>query len=135
MEKEQEEKLKKYVGNRIKEERKKKKLTQQQLGDLIGVKHNTISSYENATNAPEQDSLFKIAKALGISVDDLFPPTEASVQNNLERALRMSKDLNLKEIDVMRTMIEKALSLDEKEREKFLESLKFAMEFYDRSNQ
>lgn len=135
MEKEQEEKLKKYVGNRIKEERKKKKLTQQQLGVLIGVKHNTISSYENATNAPEQDSLFKIAKALGISVDDLFPPTEASVQNNLERALRMSKDLNLKEIDVMRTMIEKALSLDEKEREKFLESLKFAMEFYDRSNQ
>lgn len=134
MEKEQEEKLKKFVGNRIKEERKKKKLTQQQLGKLVGVKHNTISGYESATNSPEQDTLFNLAKVFGISVDDLFPPTEASTQGNLERALRMSKDLNLKEIELMKTMIEKALSLDEREREKFLDSLKFAMEFYDRSN-
>lgn len=134
MEIENEEKLKKFVGNRIKEERKKKKLTQQQLGDLVGVKHNTISGYESATNSPEQDTLFKLAKVFEISVDELFPQSETSTRGNLERTMHMLKDLNLKEIDVMKTLIEKSLSLDEKERDKFLDSLKFAMEFFDRSN-
>ncbi|GAB4072680.1 hypothetical protein GCM10028778_04350 [Barrientosiimonas marina] len=61
------------IGKRIKQERKKKNVTQKELGNLIGVKHNTISSYESGTNAPEQNAIFKIAKALDIQIDDLFP--------------------------------------------------------------
>src|SRR5690606_36422882 len=44
-----------------------------ELGFRIGVKHNTISGYENGTNEPEQNILFAIADVLGVSINDLFP--------------------------------------------------------------
>ncbi|AMW99241.1 helix-turn-helix domain-containing protein [Rummeliibacillus stabekisii] len=124
--------LKKYVGNRIKEERKKRRMSQKELGEKIGVKHNTISSYENATNAPEQESLFKIAKALNISVDDLFPPFEKEEQGKQEfgKALQLAENLNIKDINLLKEMIEKALSLEADDREKFFDNIRFAVEFF-----
>src|SRR5690606_21991032 len=47
--------------------------TQKELGLKVGVKHNTISAYENGTNEPEQNTLFAIADVLGVSINDLFP--------------------------------------------------------------
>lgn len=70
--------IKSYTAKKIKEYRKLRNLTQKELGEKIGVKHNTISGYENGTNEPEQDLLFKIASALEISINDLFPPTKYS---------------------------------------------------------
>lgn len=63
----------KFVGKQIRYYRKLNGMTQKELGARIGVKHNTISSYENGTNEPEQDILFSIAKTFDISIDDLFP--------------------------------------------------------------
>lgn len=130
-----EQELKKYVGNRIREERRKRRISQKELGERIGVKHNTISQYENATNAPEQDSLFRISRALDIKVDDLFPPLNIDDTNlNFERALGMSKDLDLTEISFLRQLIEKTLSKEGEDREKFLESLKFTVDYYEKMN-
>lgn len=70
--------IKSYTAKKIREYRKLRGLTQKELGAKIGVKHNTISGYENCTNEPEQDLLFKIASALEISINDLFPPTNHS---------------------------------------------------------
>ncbi|MFC2368192.1 MAG: helix-turn-helix domain-containing protein [Selenomonas noxia] len=67
--------VKSYTASRIREYRKLRGLTQKELGEKIGVKHNTISGYESGTNEPEQDLLFKIASALEISINDLFPDT------------------------------------------------------------
>ncbi|MEH7216185.1 helix-turn-helix domain-containing protein [Bacillus toyonensis] len=74
--------ISKYVGQQIKNFRKLKKMTQKELGLRIGKKHNTISSYENGTNEPEQDVLFAIAQALDISINDLFPPTNEVYKTN-----------------------------------------------------
>lgn len=127
--------LKKYVGNRIREERKKKRFSQKELGEKIGVKHNTISQYENATNAPEQDSLFKIARALNIKVDDLFPPMNIDDKSeSFERALKMAEGLDLREINFLKSLIEKTLSMEGEGREKFLESMKFTVEYYEKMN-
>lgn len=65
--------IRKYSANKIKEYRKAAGLTQKELGEKVGVKHNTISGYENGTTEPEQSILFKIAAALHISINDLFP--------------------------------------------------------------
>lgn len=73
MNKEVERYISKYVGNMIKELRKRRGLTQKQLGEKIGVKHNTISSYESGTNEPEQNILFELARVLDCSIDDFFP--------------------------------------------------------------
>ncbi len=71
--------IKIYVSNKIREYRKLRGLTQKELGDKIGVKHNTVSGYESATSEAEQDILFKIANALEISINDLFPPTTSAI--------------------------------------------------------
>jgi len=110
-------------------------MSQKELGEKIGVQHNTISSYENATNAPEQNSLFKIAQALDIKVDDLFPSVSPDASNDeLERTLRMTKDLGVNDINLLKSLIEKSLSLDKEEREKFFDSIRFTVEYYDRLN-
>ena len=70
-----------HVSQKIKHYRKLKRMTQKELGEKIGVKHNTVSSYENGVNEPEQDILFKIADALDISINDLFPPTNVAPLN------------------------------------------------------
>jgi repressor LexA len=63
----------KYVGAQIRKFRKAKGMTQKELGFRIGVKHNTISGYENGANEPDQNILFAIADVLGVSINDLFP--------------------------------------------------------------
>jgi len=69
-------KINEFVGSRIKSIRKNRKLTQKELGEKVGVKHNTISSYENGTNEPEQDILFRLADVLNVSINDFFPYEE-----------------------------------------------------------
>lgn len=127
-----EKELKEFVGGKIKYYRKKKQLSQKELGEKIGVKHNTISSYENGTNAPEQDTLFGIARALDVKVDDLFPKREQEEQF-LDKLQELSNaKLELKDMAFFQELIEKTLSMDEEEREKFLESIRFTVDYYNK---
>jgi len=74
-----------YTAGKIREYRKLQKMTQKELGEKIGVKHNTVSGYENGTNEPEQDILFKIAAALNVSINDLFPETRSDTLHTHQR--------------------------------------------------
>ena len=67
------EKISEFVGGRIRSLRRKHNLTQKELGEKLGVKHNTISSYEKGTNEPEQDILFSMDDVLGVSIKDFLP--------------------------------------------------------------
>ncbi|MEC5422072.1 helix-turn-helix transcriptional regulator [Virgibacillus sp. C22-A2] len=123
-------KLSQYVGNKIREYRKKQKLTQKELGDKIGVKHNTISSYESGTVSPEQDSLFALSRALEVKVDDFFPARDDSL-GNLDRAIELSnEDLNLDELGFLNDLLLQVNTLEGEERKRFWDNIKFAVEFY-----
>ena len=70
-------------GEKIKEARKQKKLTQKQLADLIGAAHNSISDWEKNKNKPDPDTIELLCGTLGItpnyllaSSDDDFSPKE-----------------------------------------------------------
>lgn len=67
--------LAKYIGARIRFYRIENKMTQDDLGKLIGTKKSTISNYETGYRSPQQDVIFDIAEALNVSINDLFPPT------------------------------------------------------------
>ncbi len=54
---------------KIKEERKRLHITQEELGNRIGVKKSYISSIENCKRKTTLDTLFKIAYALGFKFD------------------------------------------------------------------
>ena len=59
-------------GDRLRQLQKDRKLTQQQLADLIGVKNSVISFYEVGERTPSPDVLRKLALALHVSTDFLL---------------------------------------------------------------
>lgn len=63
-------------GHRLKKLRMQKKMTQQELGNLLNVTKVSISGYENETRSPDQDSLVKIAQFFNVSTDYLLGNTQ-----------------------------------------------------------
>ena len=59
-------------GNRLRQLRKDRNLTQQQLAELIGVKNGVISFYELGDRTPSPAVLRKLALALHVSADYLL---------------------------------------------------------------
>jgi transcriptional regulator with XRE-family HTH domain len=62
----------KDLGLNIKRIRRQKKMSQEQLGRIVGVEKNTISGYERNAIKPSAKSLLGISEALGVSIDDLM---------------------------------------------------------------
>lgn len=60
------------LGSAIKELRKSKKMTQQELSKLTGLKQNTISNHENGKRQLDEIDIRTYAKALGVSPQALF---------------------------------------------------------------
>ncbi len=60
------------LGNRLRELREARGLTQAQLADLIGVSRKTVNTVENGVFIPSTVVALKLAGALGCSVEELF---------------------------------------------------------------
>jgi len=63
-------------SRRLAKIRKDKKMTQQQMADLIGIHVSQIKRYESGDTQPSLEVLRKIALALNISADLLLFDTE-----------------------------------------------------------
>lgn len=61
----------KSIGASIKEHRVVRGLSQKQMAALIGVSHVAVSYWENGVNIPNVADCWRLADALGISVDEL----------------------------------------------------------------
>jgi len=66
------------LGQNILKMRKKSGLSQEELGDKVGVTRQTISNWELDETTPNPDQLKGLSKALNTSVDDLI---ENDIQN------------------------------------------------------
>jgi transcriptional regulator with XRE-family HTH domain len=62
----------KNFGKRLAKLRKSSGLTQQQLGDQIGVSKRVIAYYEGETKYPPAHLTIPLAKALNITADELL---------------------------------------------------------------
>ena len=60
------------IGRRIKRFRSEKQLSQEELGEKIGVTRKHLSKIEIGDRAPTLDLLILIANALDVSADDLL---------------------------------------------------------------
>ena len=60
------------VGEQIAKYRKERHLTQEQLGEAVGVTNRTVSKWEAGVSMPGVDLIPSVASALGISLDQLF---------------------------------------------------------------
>ena len=60
------------IGDKIKEYRVKRGMTQAQLAELLGVTPQAISKWEKATGYPDISAICPLADALGITTDELL---------------------------------------------------------------
>lgn len=59
--------------NNMKELRVSKNLKQKELARITGLSTAAISLFENNKSTPSMNSAYKIAKALDVSLENLFP--------------------------------------------------------------
>ena len=64
------------LGERIASLRKEKGLSQEALGELVGVTRQAVSKWENGTSDPSTSNLCALAKLYGIPVEELLHETQ-----------------------------------------------------------
>jgi transcriptional regulator with XRE-family HTH domain len=85
-------------GHRLAKLRKSKGLTQTQIGEKIGVSKRIVSYYEGQTQYPPAHLIVPLAKALQVSIDELFglkssdfvDPQNAALWRKLKKAEELS---------------------------------------------
>ncbi|HDR7601542.1 TPA: helix-turn-helix transcriptional regulator [Bacillus mycoides] len=102
------------IGEKIKELRKNSKITQEQLGNAIGVSKMAISYFEKGKKSPGRESLEKIADYFNVTTDYLLGRSEDPELNEEENKTVTEEGKNIM------TLIE---SLPEDERKKAWEQL------------
>lgn len=64
--------LKMSFSENFKAARKKLGLTQQALGELLGIDRSAIAHYENGTSFPCMKNIAKVCETLGVTIEDLM---------------------------------------------------------------
>ena len=66
--------INKYIGNKIRNLREQRSLTQEEIAEYLNTTPQTISRYEIGDRKTNQDILFKLAEYFKVSINDFFPP-------------------------------------------------------------
>lgn len=76
--------INKYIGQRIRDLRISKNITQEELAEYLKTTSQTISRYEIGDRKTNNDILFKLADYFKVSINDFFPPLEQYLSNSNE---------------------------------------------------
>ena len=85
------------LGDKIKLYRENKKMTQNEVADVLDVSPATISKYESGALEPNIESLKKLAELFEVSVDELIKENVFDISKiNILEVLREQKNMKLK---------------------------------------
>lgn len=121
-----------FIGVKIREYRKKNRLTQSALAERIGIKDNTISAYERGVVDIPHSKLIAVANALKVKYTELLPIEEDSEETVNDFVMDAEMKLTDKQFAFFEAMLEKALSLNDQERKNFMENVRFTIEFFNK---
>lgn len=107
------------LNDRIREARKSKGLTQEQLGSIIGVAKTTIAGYEK-NREPTAANVGAIADALGVDVNFLF---QDEIKNSSDSVCTETEELRSDE----KQLIEDYNKLNSAGQEDALEHIEFLL--------
>ena len=62
--------------NRLRELRRRKLLTQRDLADAVGVRYQTVQTWEAGTNTPRPSAMRKLCEVLGVTPEELLAALE-----------------------------------------------------------
>lgn len=88
------------IGNKIKEARRKKEMTQQELSDLLNISRSAISNWEVGRNYPDLDIIVQLSDILEISLNTLLREDEIMVKE-----ISKEQKKNLKRKKLLRIII------------------------------
>ncbi len=74
--------IKKLLGNNIKQHRKSRMLTQEQLAELVGVQPQTIRALESGLRFVSESTLNALAATFKVSYEELFTFEELKTDYN-----------------------------------------------------
>ena len=72
------------IGERIKELRKERRMTQEQLADMVGISFQAVSKWENNLALPDITLVPVLARIFSVSTDELFSFNRAEIQAEIE---------------------------------------------------
>jgi transcriptional regulator with XRE-family HTH domain len=103
--------VKVLLGRRIRQLRKIRMMTQEQLGEKAGVDYKYLGGIERGERNPSTENLAKIAKALGVKIQELFIfgheiDDVRLLKKNIDELL---KEANKKEVKTICRVIEAIL--------------------------
>lgn len=76
------------LGKLIKDSRERKKLTQEQLADMVFVTKQAVSNWERGKNRPDEEMRERLSEALGIKFDGL------SFKGDIKVDIKQIEDIN-----------------------------------------
>ncbi len=71
--------MKEAIAGNLTRYRKAVGLSQEQLANLVNITRQSINNYENAKTLPDSKTLSALARALGVTLDDLLRPESSPV--------------------------------------------------------
>ena len=77
----------KTFGLAIKEARKKRGLTREQVGAMIEIDPRYLTNIENKGQHPSLQVLYDLVSLLNVSVDEFFLPTDNMIKSSRRRQL------------------------------------------------
>ena len=75
------------LGFAIKEARKKRGLTREQVGAMIEIDPRYLTNIENKGQPPSLQVLYDLVSLLNVSVDEFFLPTDNMIKSSRRRQL------------------------------------------------
>ena len=85
------------IGEQIAKYRKEKNITQEQLGEIVGVSNRTVSKWESCVSSPGNELIPSIANALGITLDQLFGIKSQQKQKDVSDIIKETAENKLEE--------------------------------------
>ncbi len=82
--------IRKSLGELLKENRLRCKMTQEFVAETLGVSRQAVSKWENGTADPSTSNLLALANLYGIAADELLK----SVDNEVKQEKNIRKDEN-----------------------------------------
>lgn len=77
------------LGERIKEHRKKSRLSQEKVAELVGVSRQAVTKWETDQSAPNTENLFRLAEIFHTTVDALVSPGIANEPQSLAEQIHL----------------------------------------------
>lgn len=78
--------IKKSLGEELKENRLRCKMTQEFVSETLGVSRQAVSKWENGTSDPSTSNLLALAKLYGISAGELLNSIKSKENNSKEES-------------------------------------------------